>query len=789
MSFAKLPRLLAGTLRRQLVVGMVLVVTSMTVVLVWDQLRRERTALIEHQAEQAVSLAQSVAALAGVWLASSDFGGLEEIAQGLAAYPELRHAIVLDKNGLVLAHSDAARVGLYLSDLPARPEPRVIRQDANLIDVAQPILFADHLIGWVRIGLGRDKLNARLAEARRDSVLYVLLAIAISVLFASLAARMLTRRLDAIRKVADAVGAGQTSIRADLPGDDEAARLARRFNDMLDMLAAREREIVASRDALVQSESRLSQVMAVTGEGIWDWDMRRNRVSHNASWCVILGLDERYLEHPLEDFAALLHADDRDRAMARIQACLAGGGGYSSVHRMRRADGAVIWVHDRGDVVERDAAGQPLRMLGSMADITEGKQAEDRLKRLNEELECRVEQRTADMKLAKEEAERANAAKSEFLSRMSHELRTPLNAILGFGQLLQTDRKNPLSEIQADNVGEILVAGYHLLDMVNEVLDLSRIESGRLEVKLEPVPVAPLIETCVKQLRPLAARRSIAMALELNDAGAVLADQARLKQVLLNLLSNAIKYNRAGGQIQVSCAATVAQRLRISVRDSGHGIAAEALPRLFRPFERLESAYQGIEGTGIGLALAKKLMEAMHGEIGVDSVPEEGSTFWIDLPCAGTAAPAEQLAAAALTPAAPAAAVDAAVTDTARKLLYIEDSAANLWLVRKILAVRKDFEFLEAASAEAGLEIAARARPDLILLDINLPGMHGFEALHRLQDNPATRDIPVIAVTANAMASDIERGLAAGFADYLTKPLDMPRFLAIVDRHLRRRRG
>ncbi|MBV8690850.1 MAG: response regulator [Actinobacteria bacterium] len=375
---------------------------------------------------------------------------------------------------------------------------------------------------------------------------------------------------------------------------------------------------------------------------------------------------------------------------------------------------------------------------------------------------------------AREAAESANRAKSDFLSRMSHELRTPLNAVLGFAQLLEAE---DLSAQDHDSVRQILRGGRHLLDLINEVLDITRIESGTFQLSAEPVLVQEVVEDVAEMTRPLAEQANIQLVTGATSGGCqhhVLADRQRLKQVLINLVSNAIKYNRPGGSVALSCERRDAARLLIKVHDTGPGIRPDHLDLLFMPFERLGAEQTNIEGTGIGLALSRRLAEAMGGTLSVDSAVGQGTTFYIDLPL--VEGPVERFERLNGEPEP----VREAVTPR-RKILYIEDNLSNLRLVERILARDVDIELISAMQGRLGPELAREHQPELILLDLHLPDTTGDEVLRQLRDDPQTASIPVAVVSADATAGQIRRLLAEGAVAYLTKPLDVAELRALVD--------
>ena len=459
----------------------------------------------------------------------------------------------------------------------------------------------------------------------------------------------------------------------------------------------------------------------------------------------------------------LLSGPETDLAeVARLDAQLLRENRSSGELTYYSKDGQPFWaVVDSQAIL--DAAGQVERFVSIGRDISASKRAE------------------AALRSARDEAERANRSKSEFLSAMSHELRTPMNAILGFGQLLESDPTFGLAEGQKGYVREILRAGEHLLELINDVLDLARVEAGKQEVSLEPVQVSTLVDDCLGLMQPVARMRGIALPDATHVPGEyfVVADRTRLKQVLLNLLSNAIKYNRADGSVQVTCEAD-GDALRISVSDSGQGLSPEQCQRLFRAFERLGADNGAIEGAGIGLVLSKRLVELMHGSIGLDSVVDQGSTFWVRLARAQPQ-PMPDAHPVSATPVASA----APLVDRASTVLYIEDDPVNTLLMEAMVGREPGVRLITAPLPELGLDLAHAAQPDLILLDIQLPGMDGFEVLRRLRASDSTRAIPVIAISANAMSGDIEQGLAAGFNDYLTKPIEMSRLLGVLRTTLR----
>ena len=458
------------------------------------------------------------------------------------------------------------------------------------------------------------------------------------------------------------------------------------------------------------------------------------------------------LKRPLSRF---VHQDDQNSYYLYSKRLKESGEAQSCELRMVKDDGTQFWVHFAGTAAQ-DADGA-FELRAVLSDVTERKRVE------------------AERDAAVAVAEKASRAKTEFLSSMSHELRTPLNAILGFAQLMEAG-KPPLTESQQRSIERILKAGWYLLELINEILDLTRIESGKVSLSHEPVALADVMLECRLMLEPLAQQRRVDMTIPRFDIPYfVSADRTRLKQVMTNLLSNAVKYNRPGGTVSVECAPVRPNTMRISVRDTGLGLTPHQLTKLFEPFNRLGKEDGREEGTGIGLVVTKRLVELMGGTIGVESTVGVGCRFWIEL----------SLTTAALRDSPPglAARTRQVVPQgmPVRTLLYVEDNPDNLELMRQIIEQRPDLHMLAVTDGSQGMEFARSHQPEVLLMDINLPGISGFDAMKLLRADPATAHIPAIAISANAMPRDIEQALAAGFCRYLTKPIRVNELIEALD--------
>ncbi len=526
--------------------------------------------------------------------------------------------------------------------------------------------------------------------------------------------------------------------------------------------AAQALERERSTTALRHSEERFRQFAENLGEVLWMTSTNGREVFFvSRAYERVWGRScESVYADPLERIASI-HKDDRQRVTEAIIS-QAATGDYEEEYRVVRPDGSVRWVRDTGFPI-RNEAGEVIRIAGIASDVTERREAATALSG------------------ARDESERANRAKSEFLSRMSHELRTPLNAILGFGQLLEMDEPTPR---QRESVGQILSGGRHLLGLINEVLDITRIEAGRMSLSPESVNAAAVIEEARALAQPLADQFEVRVEKAPMDCDChILADRQRLKQVVLNLLSNAIKYNRPRGAITIACHQRAPVNgadggaFRLVISDTGLGIPPEKLERLFTPFDRLGAETTGIEGSGLGLSLSRKMTELMSGTLTAASVVGQGSTFTVSLPLAESPVEAHQRQHGTPLPPAPGAPM-------ARTVLYIEDNLSNLKLIERLLLLRPGLKLLAATQGQLGLELAREHRPDLILLDLHLPDIMGDEILRRLQLSERTREIPVVVLSADATPRQIARLREAGARDYLTKPLDVPEFLAMLEKLL-----
>lgn len=524
-------------------------------------------------------------------------------------------------------------------------------------------------------------------------------------------------------------------------------QLERRVTERTAQLAAATAAIERREAELAEAKAFLEELIAASPSMIFrlePQDLRFTYVSPNIGW--LLGYSPADAAGP-GFWEEVIHPADREQVLSGLRKAMAATvAQIEQEYRLCSKDGRYRWFFNLLRI-DYDWLARPTSVLGYALDIEDRKAAE--------------------------------GVKRAFLSRMSHDLRTPLNAILGFAQLLEIDNRSPEQE---ESVRQILQGSRHLLRLINELLDVASIEAGRVAVTLQPVPVDPVVADILQLLRPLADARRIRLRCLAPSSGlVVLADRHRLAQILMNLVGNAVKYNCEGGFVSVSWSLGAEGRVRIGVTDSGSGIPADKIGLLFQPFERLGAERGRTEGTGLGLALSQGLAAAMGGQLSVTSEVGVGSTFWLELPA--SAAPA-----AAPPPEPRRDALPAGCSTASGTVLYIEDNPANVRLAERILSRLSGVRLVAAGTGESGLMQARTMKPDLILLDLHLPDGPGEDVLVRLRADAATRTIPIVVLSADAMPAQRDALLAAGAAGFLTKPLDLPEFLGVVDRCLLRAR-
>ncbi len=530
---------------------------------------------------------------------------------------------------------------------------------------------------------------------------------------------------------------------------------------------------------MVINEERLNRSQVFANIGTWDWDIESGNLYWSERIGHLFGFGKDLPETKYRAFLNCIHPEDRSMVEYKIAACIEGTEDYEVEHRVVWPNNEIKWMLEKGDVI-RDESGKALHMLGVVQDITETKKIKNELEK------------------AKDIAEKASLAKSKFLASMSHELRTPMNAIIGFTQLLQMDKERPPSANQLDNVMEILSAGKHLLQLIDEVLNLAEIESGKINLSIRSVELGHIINECITLSYPIISKMKINLSVfiegELIEPSSlhklvlnVRADSTRLKQIIINLLSNACKYNQKNGCVKISVTSEF-NFSKISIEDTGSGIGVENQDRLFLPFNRLGAEQSEIEGTGIGLVITKQLIELMGGDICFTSTECQGSIFSFVIPLeekrmlsdSRDVANSEEKKTFS----------DGETTRcNSKRILYVEDNPANLRLVSQLISRLQNVELLSAHNAELGIEIARESIPDLILMDINLPGMSGIDAMHLLKKESNTKNIPISALSANAMPEEIESALSQGFDSYVTKPIDVTHLLVEIESLLNADKG
>jgi len=747
---AKLKPLLAGTLRRQLIIGMTLVVASMMSLSIFEQTRLAREQAVTVQAELVSALARSVAVSSAVWVASRDYAGLQEIVSGLKSYPDLRHVVVLDRHGKVLAHSDPTRRGMYMSDLPKVAESTVLQRAINLTDIASPVMLSGLHIGWVRIGIAQNSLHANLATIVREGIFFALIGVVLSALVATLAGRYLTRRLYVIQKVSNAVQAGQSGLRAELSGDDEAAQLARQFNAMLDALESEMTGRKQADAAVKESEARFRATFeqAAVGMGLRSVDPRHPRwLRVNQKLCDILG----YTCEELLQISSVDVTPSEDRAEAiRYNERLLSGELSNLVRDKRyvRKDGTIIWAKISISVI-RDAHGQPSHFISAVEDITERKQAEQARSAL--EAQVRESQKMEAMGI--------------LAGGVAHDFNNIIATILGNTALAKLDvRARPDDVLMS--LEEIDKAATRAKNLVQQILTFSRKGVQTFVAQ----PVRPLVEEAMKLLRSTIPRGVEFAARFAETPLYASVDSTQIEQVLINLCTNACHAMKdSAGRIEIGLTEVLldqtatqllpdlhpGQYVRLSVSDNGSGMDEATQAHIFEPFFTTKGV--GL-GTGLGLSVVHGIVKSHQGAITVESAPGKGTTFAVYLPA--VAAPAEAERVADATPAVSA--------GQGKCVIYVDDDESLVLLVQRVL---KQLGYRTSGYMAGPDAVAAvRANPhgfDLVVSDYNMPGMSGLDVATEVRS--IRPDLPVVIFSGYVTEELRADALRAGVREVISK--------------------